>query len=230
MNGGTYFIAIGEDTKKYFEKTAKPYTVIKLINAIDYNKFFKSKNILNKSQIVLTNTGSFVNKKNQKFILDIAKELLKRGIEFKINLLGAGPDLKAVKEKAILAKLDNQIIFHGSVNNVQEYLWESDIYLHTATYEPLGLVLLEAMAAGLPVVTLDGKGNRDLIEQGKNGYMIYEQDAEVFAQTIIDLWNDKQKYLEMSTYAQEYAKQYDIKPYVDKLLVLYQNAIDGKSK
>ena len=61
------------------------------------------------------------------------------------------------------------------------------------------------MAAGLPVITLDGKGNRDIIEQGKNGYMIYEQDAELFAQTIIDLWNDKEKYQQMSKYAQQFA-------------------------
>jgi glycosyltransferase involved in cell wall biosynthesis len=58
--------------------------------------------------------------------------------------------------------------------------------------------------------------------------MIYEQNSELFAQTIIDLWNDKQKYREMSAYAQEFAKQYYIKEYVEKLLVLYQNAIDEK--
>jgi glycosyltransferase involved in cell wall biosynthesis len=58
--------------------------------------------------------------------------------------------------------------------------------------------------------------------------MIYEQNAELFADKIIEVWNDKQKYVEMSKYAQEYAKQYDIKPYVEKLLKLYQDAIDEK--
>lgn len=224
-NGGTHFIAIGNDTQNYFEKTAKPFPVTKITNAIDYNKFFKNKEYKTKEQIVITNTGSFVNKKNQAFILDIAEKLKQQGIEFKINLLGDGVNRKAVMEKAVLQKLDQNILFPGNVNNVEEYLWDSDIYLHSATYEPLGLVLLEAMTAGLPVITLDGKGNRDLIEQGKNGYMIYEQNAELFAQTIVNLWNDKQKYQEMSAYAQEYAKGYDIKVYVDKLLVLYQNAI-----
>ena len=67
-----------------------------------------------------------------------------------------------------------------------------------------------------------------LIEEGKNGYMIYEQNPELFADKIIEVWNDKQKYIEISKYAQEYARQYDIKPYVEKLLALYQKAIDEK--
>ena len=52
--------------------------------------------------------------------------------------------------------------------------------------------------------------------------MIYEQDAEQFADRILEIWNDKQKYQEMSVFAQEFAKQYDIKEYVDKLLTLYK--------
>ena len=79
------------------------------------------------------------------------------------------------------------------------------------------------MASGLPVVTLDGKGNRDLIEQGKNGYMIYDQDPELFADRIIEIWNDKIKYREMSEFAQKFAKQYDMKNYVEQLLDLYRS-------
>ena len=52
--------------------------------------------------------------------------------------------------------------------------------------------------------------------------MVYEQDAEQFADRILEIWNDKQKYCEMSAFAQEFAKQYDIKPYVDRLLELYK--------
>ncbi len=227
-NGWTQFIAIGNDTKKYFEKTAKQYPVIKLLNAIDINRFYKQKKFSHRTQIRITNTGSFVNKKNQAFILDIALELKLKNIDFKINFLGDGPNKLILLEKSKQLGLENNLSFHGNVNNVEEFLWNSDIYLHTATYEPLGLVLIEAMASGLPVITLDGKGNRDLIEEGRNGYMIYEQNPQLFADKIIAVWNDKPKYAEMSKYAQEYAKQYDIKPYVEKLLALYQEAIDEK--
>jgi glycosyltransferase involved in cell wall biosynthesis len=228
-NTGTNFIAISNYTKKYFQNTISKYPISLLHNAIDYNKFKKSENSQKqKKDLTITNTGSFVNKKNQAFILDIAQELKLKNIDFKIDLLGDGPNKSKLVVKSKQLGLENNLFFHGNVNNVEEFLWKSDIYLHTATYEPLGLVLLEAMAAGLPVITLDGKGNRDLIVEGKNGYMIFDQDPQLFADKIIEVWNDKPKYEEMSKYAQEYAKQYDINPYVEKLLALYQKAIDEK--
>jgi len=81
------------------------------------------------------------------------------------------------------------------------------------------------MAAGLPVVCLDGKGNRDIIEQGKNGCMIFEQNPTLFAEKIIEICQDKEMYTSMSTYAVNFAKQYDIVPYVDRLLELYTKSI-----
>ena len=53
--------------------------------------------------------------------------------------------------------------------------------------------------------------------------MIYEQDVNQFADRIADVWNDKSKYREMSIYAQNFAKEYDIKVYVDKLLNMYES-------
>jgi len=221
-NGGNHFIAISKDTKKYFEKTAKSYLLTKISNAIDYNKFYNKRKFIDKKQIVIANIGSFIKKKNQAFIFEIAKKLTERNVIFCINILGDGINRNSLIEKARILNLEKYIIFHGSVNNVEEYLWNSDIYLHTATYEALGLVLLEAMASGLPVITLDGKGNRDLIEEGKNGYMLYNQNAEDFANQIVKLWNDKEKYRQMSKYAQQFAVKYDIVPYVERLLELYE--------
>lgn len=228
-NGGNQFIAISKDTQCYFEKTAKPYNVTLLPNAINYRRFFQEK-IFNNDyiKIKLINIGSFVYKKNQTFLIEVAKVLSNKKIEIELHFLGDGVNRKKLELKAREYGLDNKVYFHGNVNNVEEYLWDSDIYLHAATYEPLGLVLLEAMASGLPVITLDGKGNRDLMVQGKNGYMLFENNPEKFAEKIVDLWNDKEKYIQISKFAQEYAKQYDIKPYVEKLLNLYLESLSEK--
>jgi glycosyltransferase involved in cell wall biosynthesis len=223
QNGGTQFIAISNDTLTYFKKTASQYSTHLLFNAIDFERFYRpleQKKLNNKLRLI--NVGSFVAKKNQQFLISVANELKKQQIDFTLHFLGNGQIIKIVKLKVIENKLENDCHFHGNVNNVPEFLQSADVYVHSATDEPLGLVLLEAMAAGLPVVTLDGRGNRDLMEQGRNGFMLYEQNAELFAQTIIELWMDKKKYIQMASYAQEYAKQYDIKSYVEKLLELYE--------
>lgn len=219
-NGGTTFVAISHDTENYFHST-QSYRVELLPNAIDYEMFYNSEPRGEHSKLKLINVGSYQDKKNQHFLIDLAVKLQKRCLDFELNLLGDGEKYNTIAKNIKDMNLSDNVFQLGNVDNVENHLWKSDIYVHSANYEPFGLVLLEAMAAGLPVVTLDGRGNRDLIVQGKNGYMVYKQNAEQFADRILEIWNDKQKYCEMSAFAQEFAKQYDIKEYVDKLLSLY---------
>ena len=220
-NGGTSFVAISHDAETYFSQT-QPYNITLLPNAIDYEKFKNRESRDEHTKLKLINVGSFTTNKNQKFLVEVAKVLRNRNVDFEIDLLGAGECYEDVSRVVSENNMTSQVILHGNVDAVENYLRESDIYVHSSFSEALGLTLIEAMAAGLPVVTLDGRGNRDLIVQGKNGYMVYEQDTEQFADRILEIWNNKQKYCEMSAFAQEFAKQYDIKPYVDKLLTLYK--------
>jgi len=226
-NGGTNFLAISKHTQKYFEKTTKKYSIIFFPNAINYSKFCitKSKQINSDTILRLINIGSFQDKKNQLFLIEVANELRNRKVKFSLHLLGDGANFLKVKENIIDNNLENDVFLCGNVDKVESYLSNADIYVHSATYEPSGLVLLEAMAAGLPVVTLDGKGNRDLIVEGKNGYMVYEQNVKIFTDKIIEIWENKELYKTISNYAQDFARQYDIKQYVDRLLVLYNDKI-----
>ncbi len=221
-NGGNNFIAISRDTEKYFKSKVKEYPVTRITNAIDYSRFRTDKKIQTENKIKMVNVGSFVPKKNQEFLIEVSKILKSKHIIFEMRFLGDGQQKTPLEKKARGESLSENVFFHGNVNNVEEYLWDADIYVHSANYEPLGLVLLEAMAAGLPVITLDGKGNRDLIEEGKNGYMISENNPELFANKILQLWNNKNLYRSISDYAKSYAKQFDIHTYTRKLLELYE--------
>lgn len=222
-NGGTQFIAISNNTQSYFEKTAKPYSVSLLLNAINYKRFYNHRLRLGTNSLLqLINVGSFVDKKNQVFLINLAQFMKQNNVSFHLSLLGDGINRIAIENRIAELDLTNEVTLWGNIENVETCLEHADIYVHSASYEPLGLVLIEAMAAGLPVVTLDGKGNRDLIEEDKNGYMVFDSNPKIFANKIIDLWNDKEKYSRISSYAQQFAKQFDIADYIDKLLALYR--------
>jgi glycosyltransferase involved in cell wall biosynthesis len=100
--------------------------------------------------------------------------------------------------------------------------------LHPASYEPFGLVILEAMASGLPVICLNGKGNVGLNVEGKTGFMIDPPDAKKFADKILFLKNNPDEYSKISEYCVNFAKDYDIEIYCKKLVDIYQNAINKK--
>ncbi len=221
-NGGNTFIAISHDTERYFCKTARQHNVQFLPNAIDYEKFHCDNSRHPNTKLRLVNVGSLNINKNQAFLINVAKMLADKGVVFDLKLVGGGQDYEMLKQDIETLGLQENVSLCGNVDNVEDYLHESDVYVHSSLSEALGLTIIEAIAAGLPVVTLDGRGNRDLIVQGKNGYMVYKQNAEQFADRILEIWNDKQKYQEMSAFAQEFARQYDIKPYVDRLLELYK--------
>jgi len=225
------FIAISNDTYNYFNKNLPDdlsENIVLLQNAIDFNKFYYNRpRTINIHNIIkLINVGHFAFKKNQIFLVSVLKILQQKNINISLKLIGDSKSVKSVFiSEAEKLGVMNIIELAGIVDNVEDHLKQADIYVHSALYEPFGLVLLEAMAAGLPVVCLDAGGNRDVMRDGENGFIIKDLDAEKFADTIIKLINDKALYSKMSVNAIEFARGYDIKIYVDRLLELYQSKL-----
>lgn len=220
------FITVSDDSKRYYIKNLPSVfsdKIYLLNNAIDYNRYYTgNKKTIDKQCINLINIGRMVPLKNQIFLIEVLSALKSKN--YNVNLTIIGNWLKEgenVFRKAKSLNLEEFVNMPGVTENVDKYLKKSHIYLHSSHSESFGLVFLEAMAAGLPVVTLDGKGNRDVIEQGKNGFMLYERDINKFVDKIIELIENEDLYQNISQYAVEYAKKYDIKEYVDKLLEIY---------
>lgn len=231
-NGGNRFVAISKDAQRYFNRVLPTdlCNVTLLHNAVDVKRFTKPEGYVPKriADLELVTVGSLVDKKNQTFLLDVVKRLTKKHYKVHLHVLGDGKNRKQLEEKALALKITDSVTLHGNVSNVQEFLWNCAVYVHAATYEPFGLVLVEAMAAGLPVVSLDGKGNRDIIQDQKNGYILHEPDVVDFANKVGLLFHDKFKYEQIKQAALETAKQFDIVSYADKLLDLYRKALKEK--
>jgi glycosyltransferase involved in cell wall biosynthesis len=223
---GTNFIANSTDTfnKLTTNVIGNNKNKIKLIQyGFDFHKFHTDKEILpllNK-KIKILNVGSFQDKKNQIFIIEIAKQLRKQNLNFEINLVGHGANYDKIKAEITKNSLEEHVILHGLINNVKDWFIDADIYLHTAWYEPFGLVFLEAMASKTPIITLDGIGNRDLIENGKNGFIFKQQHANQFVEKIIELCENFSLLKEISEYAQNYAQNFNIKEKTDELISFY---------
>ena len=179
-NNNNHFICVAKDSYEYALKNLSKKNKTHLIaNAVDYEKFHYSKK-RDYNEIRMINIGSFVEKKNQSFAVHILKDLIEKGYCASLTFLGDGSMKNEVESLALKYNVHQNINFLGNVGNVEKHLQQSNLYLHTATYEPFGLVLLEAMASGLPVITLNGKGNSDFIQNGKNGYILDREDPNIY--------------------------------------------------
>jgi glycosyltransferase involved in cell wall biosynthesis len=224
-NNYNHFISIAKDSFEFALKSLPKKNRIHLIpNAIDYRNFhFSIKR--NYREIRMINIGSFVKKKNQTLAVHILKALIEEGYSASLTFLGDGELKEKVEKLSTRLGINKHTEFLGNVENVQEQLIKSNIYLHTATYEPFGLVLLEAMASGLPVISLNGKGNSDLIENGKNGYIVGEENPNLFSQKIIQIFkNDSEREILIQN-GFSTAKKHDIKDYTENLISCYFSAI-----
>lgn len=222
-----HFITISKDTNAYFKRIlprSLKKNVLLLNNAINTRRFSNVNHERNRDKLRLLNVGSFREVKNQQFLVDVADELRKRGENFEMTLVGHGPTFAQVKEKVESKGLQEVVLMPANVVNVEDYYRDANVYVHSTILESFGLVYLEAMSAGLPIVTLDAGGNRDLIIDGETGFMIRKQDAVEFADKIIRLFNDDALYTKFACNGATFAKSYDIVPYTDRLIDLYRNA------
>jgi glycosyltransferase involved in cell wall biosynthesis len=225
------FIAISKDTVNYLNNNLPAglqKNIYLIHNAIDFHRYsfaLRKTKLEGNKRINLINVGNFSRKKNQIFLLEVIAILLKQGIHIHMVLLGEGEERAKIEHRIVELGLGEHISLKGNVENVEDFYRESDLYIHSATYEPFGLVLLEAMASGLPVISLDGKGNRDIMKDGWNGYIIEKEDPEIFAEKITRLISDTELYQRVSENAVNYAKEYDIENYIEKLTDLYKEIL-----
>lgn len=221
------FLAISTDGLNFLNKNIPnklKEKAILLPNAVELSNFKSKEKHLNSEQIRLVNIGNFIPKKNQQFLIDIAVSLFNQNVNFHLTFVGDGEMRKSVEEKAKKNGIDHLVTFLGSIDDVEKVLFNNDVYVHSALYEPFGLVIIEAMAVGLPVVSLDGKGNRDIIQNGENGYLVPQGDTTQFVDRILELANNPENYSSIQQNGFRTAKNYDIVPYCDRLLEIYINS------
>ena len=226
--GQNHFICISDNNHMYFqENTPKDLTIAKLPNAIIVKDFEKKQAELDSQEnLGLVTVGSLTPLKNHAYLLRVIQEIDKQNIDATIDLIGDGPLFSEIQSMVHDLSLDKATFLHGKQTNVSSFYQKNALYIHSAKSEGFGLTQIEAMAAGLPVIALDAGGNRDIVQDGINGYLL-PQDAspQVFAEKILAVWQDKEHLASLQQGAINTATEFDIKPYCKKLVKLYIKAL-----
>ena len=129
---------------------------------------------------------------------------------FQVEISLRGDEMTLVGEKENLEnlikslRLTENIKMLGYVTNLQEYQKIADVSVSCSKREGLPLNIVEAMLSGTPVVASVNRGHRELIQNGKNGFLIDVNDCERIADKVLKILTDKQLYGEIQKNANTY--------------------------
>ena len=219
----THLYACGEEAGRWMFH-GHPFSVLN--NAIDSAAFqynektrrqYRDELGILEHTLLVGHVGRFMQAKNHMFLLDIFCALLKRQPDSKLLLVGQGELEPAVREKAEALDISDKVVFAGVRDDVYCLYQAMDVFVFPSLFEGLGIVAVEAQAAGLPCVVSDHvpaecKKTRDLVK-----FFSLEAGADRWAEEILRLAKTQRR----DTTAEIRENGYDIQENAEKLQQFY---------
>jgi len=218
-------IAPSNYTARYINEKIIERSIEIIPTGIDIKRF-SGKNKKDNEKKIILHVGRIVREKNIDLIIEASPYILKK-LDTTFLIVGEGPARKEYEEKVIKKGLEKNFIFTGFVDDEKllNYYHSADVFVFPSIYETQGIVALEAMASGLPVVAARAKALPDFIRDGENGYLFDPYDAKEFAEKVIKAIDNK-KVVEKGL---EFVKNFSIEKMAGKLVGLYESKMRAEN-
>jgi len=170
---------------------------------------------LNLNKKIILHVGAYkINIKNQINLIRAISELLNTRKDFILYLIGSGKDEKKIRDKIKELKLDKYVKLIGSITHDKMPLWmsASDLFVFPSYSESFGIVQIEAMACGIPVIATINGGSEEIITDKEIGLLLEDpKDYKALANLINIGLNKKWDYKKIKTYAGNFSLKKIIK-------------------
>jgi len=188
-------------------------------------EFKKIKTKIDNKKIVLA-VGRLVEYKGFEYLLEASRFLKDDMI---VLIAGGGPLYVHLQNKINNLNLSNKVLLLGRVNNVSVFMKNSDLFClpSISRNEAFGLVLVEALYFGKPLVTtnVEGSGMNYVNIHNETGLVVPPKDPKALAETMNMILSDKNLYSRFSKNAKERFKEFEINSIADRLINIYQEVL-----
>ncbi len=217
----------------------EPQKIVVIQNGVDLERFFPrplQEGLIKELEIrtdgpVIGTVGRMVTEKGQKYLVEALKYLKTEWKDLKCLFVGEGPMLSEIKRMAFDLGVDDMCIFPGIRKDIERIYPLLDLFVLPSIREPFGLVLLEAMACGVPVLSTEAGGPSELIESEVNGLLVPPRDSKTLASKIRWLLSNKEKAEEMGREGFKTVKNcFSARKTAKEVGDVYYSIYKGKSK
>ncbi len=176
----------------------------------------------NLNGVILLSAGRFVPWKGFDTLIEIMPEVLKMIPEARLIIIGEGPERKNLEFKIKNLKLEGAVILTGQIshNELSDYLKAGDLFVLNTGYEGFSHQILEAMAAGIPVITTEVGGNTEIIRDGETGILAEYNSKGEIRDAIIKLWSNEGIRNSMINRARESVKKFGLDNMINQTISL----------
>jgi N-acetyl-alpha-D-glucosaminyl L-malate synthase BshA len=212
--------SLKNDTKKYFGIRKNIDVIPNFIRLYDYTRSETNcpKNLYAPNgEKLLIHISNFRKVKRVEDVLRVFN-IVRKHIPAKLILVGDGPERANIEQ--LCRELDTCGDIHrlGKINNPEQVLCVCDLFILPSETESFGLSALEAMAAGVPVISSNAGGLPEVNINGITGYLSNVGDVENMAQNALSIIKDEKTLIKFKHNAKEQAKKFDL----EKILPLYE--------
>ena len=197
--------------RKYLEKAkVQPDKMMNLrrgVNGVVFNPSKRSeemrKRLAPNGEIILVSVSRLAPEKGFEFLSKVARQLDERGFAFKLLIVGGNKNPQVEEEvRNLFGNLNDEgkVSFAGFLKgeDLARAYASADIFLHCSITETFGLVVLESMASGVPVIARDEGGPSEIVAHNESGYLVPPSDVEGFVEKVLKLGNDAELRKRMS--------------------------------
>ncbi len=147
----------------------------------------------NQNKFTMISVAMMTGLKGQDKIIRVLKKVIETKPDVCLILVGDGVKKNELKELAKKKGVYSDIKFLGRRNDVPDLLKSSDLFIHLPEYETFGMVVMEAMASGLPVIASKTGGIPEIVKNGWSGMLVDNSDIDDVADKVINLIEDQDK-------------------------------------
>jgi len=181
-------------------------------------------------EMVILMVGRLWQQKAPEVLLKAAAGLLRQQRDMRVVFIGDGELMETLKTEARQAEVESQVCFLGWRTDVPEILKGADIFVLPSRWEGLSIAILEAMAAGVPVVASDIPGNRAVICDGENGELFRMDNVDDLQKRLSELSSNREKRERYSRRGlDDIQRDHELGARMARLRALYLEIIDKKS-
>ena len=180
-------------------------------------------------ETVLVSIGRLANEKNFSTLLDAVAQVMSQQNDVRLMLIGDGPQREDLEKHTQTLGIAGKVKFTGRLpfEEIPNHLKAADLFVFASVTETQGLVTMEAMATGLPVVAVAATGTSDAVTNGQEG-LLTENDSDALAEAIRQVLADQEMFARFKTAAVEKAKTFDLVAQAQKAVNVYEQAIEDK--